>query len=47
MYKIESLDEIEELISWNLSYGINMIDTLKQIKREDLEDYFNLILEKN
>ena len=43
MDNIEYLDEIEELISWNLSYGINMIDTLKQIKREDLEDYFSLL----
>lgn len=43
MDNIEYLGEIEELISWNLSYGINMIDTLKQIKREDLEDYFSLL----
>ena len=43
MDNIEYLDEIEELINWNLSYGINMIDTLKQINREDLEDYFSLL----
>ena len=35
MDNIEYLDEIEELI--------NMIDTLKQINREDLEDYFSLL----
>tara|TARA_Y100001972_G_C7580321_1_gene291107 strand:+ start:765 stop:899 length:135 start_codon:yes stop_codon:yes gene_type:complete len=30
------LEEIEELVYYNLSFGIPILDTLKEIKREDL-----------
>tara|TARA_R110002126_G_scaffold274975_1_gene420322 strand:+ start:90 stop:215 length:126 start_codon:yes stop_codon:yes gene_type:complete len=40
MDNIEILDEIEDLIAWNLSFNICLEDTLKEIKRTDLLDYF-------
>ena len=43
MNTIEVLDEIEELISWNLSFNINLEDTLNGIKRIDLLNYFKEI----
>ena len=35
-----ALDEIEELIDWNLQYNIPLRDTLAGIQRIDLHDYF-------
>ena len=35
-----ALDEIEELIDWNLQYNIPLRDTLAGIQRIDLYDYF-------
>ena len=43
MDTIEVLDEIEELIAWNLSFNINLEDTLNEIKRIDLLNYFKEI----
>jgi hypothetical protein len=34
------LDDIEELIDWNLQYGIPLRSTLGGIYRLDLYDYF-------
>ena len=34
-----ALDEIEELIDWNLQYNIPLRDTLAGIRRLDLHDY--------
>ena len=42
MDNIEILDEIEDLIAWNLSFNISLEDTLKEIKRTDLLDYFTV-----
>lgn len=36
-----TIDEIEELIYYNLSFNINVIDTLKSIERLDLLYYFS------
>ena len=36
----EDLEEIEDLITWNLSYGICIKDTLKDIDRLDLLELF-------
>jgi len=33
-------EEIEDLVGWNLSFGISIKDTLEEIKRLDLLDYF-------
>jgi hypothetical protein len=38
--KIEELDEIEDLIYWNLSFGIPIKETLKEINRLDLLAFF-------
>ena len=35
-----ALDDIEELIDWNLQYGIPLHDTLAGIQRTDLYSYF-------
>ena len=37
---VSALDEIEELIDWNLQYGIPLHDTLAGIQRTDLYSYF-------
>ena len=42
MDNIEILDEIEDLIGWNLSYDISVKETLTEIKRLDLLDYFTV-----
>ena len=41
MDSVELLDEIEDLICWNLSFGIPIIESLKEIKRLDLLTYFS------
>lgn len=38
---MDNLEEIEELIGWNLSFGINIKETLKAIERLDLLEFFN------
>ena len=43
MDTIDYLDEIEDLISWNLSFNIPIKETLKGINRLDLINYFNRI----
>ena len=35
-----TLDEIEELIDWNLQYNMPLRDTLAGIQRTDLHNYF-------
>ena len=42
MDTIEKLDEIEDLIRWNLSFEITIEDTLTQINRLDLLDFFTI-----
>ena len=42
MDNIEILDDIEEMISWNLSFNVSVKDTLEGINRLDLLDYFSL-----
>ena len=42
MDTIEELDEIEDLIGWNLSFNITIEDTLKGIDRLDLLQYFSV-----
>jgi len=37
---MDNIEEIEDLVGWNLSFGIPIIDTLKEIKREDLYELF-------
>jgi len=37
------IDEIEELLAWNLSFNIPIHETLDDINRLDLLDYFKLI----
>ena len=34
------LDEIEDLVYYNLSFNVPIKDTLEEIKRLDLLDYF-------
>ena len=41
MDTIEYLEEVEELIGWNLSFGIPIKQTLESLKRVDLVDLFN------
>ena len=40
--EVEILDDIEELISWNLSFNVSVKDTLEGINRLDLLDYFSI-----
>tara|TARA_R110000744_G_scaffold275827_1_gene388617 strand:+ start:607 stop:750 length:144 start_codon:yes stop_codon:yes gene_type:complete len=40
MDTIEQLDEIEDLIGWNLSFNISIEDTLNGINRLDLLEYY-------
>tara|TARA_R110002167_G_scaffold170407_1_gene368315 strand:- start:9 stop:149 length:141 start_codon:yes stop_codon:yes gene_type:complete len=42
MDNIEILDDIEELIAWNLSYDITLKESLTEINRLDLLDYFSI-----
>ena len=45
----EELEEIDELISWNLSFGVSVYETLFGIGRLDLLEYFEnmeIILEE-
>jgi len=37
---MEELYEIEDLVGWNLSFGISITETLKGINRLDLLDLF-------
>ena len=41
MDTLEYLDEIADLIEWNLSFNITVKDTLEDINRIDLLYYFN------
>tara|TARA_Y100001963_G_C6703418_1_gene410659 strand:+ start:517 stop:636 length:120 start_codon:yes stop_codon:yes gene_type:complete len=36
----EEIDEIEDLVCWNLSFGISVLETLTDIDRLDLIDLF-------
>ena len=36
-----NLDEIEDLVFWNLSFGVTIKETLTDIERMDLLDSFN------
>ena len=36
----DEIEEIEDLIAWNLSFGIGIKDTLKEIDRLDLLELF-------
>jgi len=40
MLTTEEMDEIEELIAWNLSFGITIKDTLEMINRLEYLDLF-------
>lgn len=40
MDSIEHLEDIEDLVYWNLSFNISIEDTLKDINRIDLINYF-------
>ena len=42
MDTIEYLEELEDLIGWNLSFNISIEDTLKDINRMDLINYFKI-----
>ncbi len=39
-FEIELIEEIEDLICWNLSFGITKYETLNEIGRLDLFDLF-------
>ncbi len=43
---IEQLEEIEDLIAYNLSYGVSLKDTLTEINKLDLLEYFEDIFEE-
>lgn len=47
MDSIEILDEIEDLIYWNLSFGIPIKNSLKEINRLDLLEYFTENIHEN
>ena len=36
-----NIDEIEDLVFWNLSFGVTIKETLTDIERMDLLDSFN------
>ena len=43
------IEEIEELINWNLSFDIPIHETLKELNKLDLLEYFisnNIIIKK-
>ena len=40
MDTLEELDEIYDLINWNLSFDISIEETLKDIDRLDLLNYY-------
>ena len=37
---IKQLEDIEDIINWNLSYNVSIEETLKEINRLDLINYF-------
>lgn len=36
-----NLEEIEELVDYNKSYNVSVLETLELINRLDLKDYFD------
>ena len=40
MITIEELEELEDLVSWNLSFGISEIETLSQLNKLEHIDFF-------
>jgi len=42
MFNEEELEEIEDLIGWNMSFNISVYDTLKEIDRLDLYDLYKI-----
>jgi len=36
-----TLEDIEEIVEYNLSYGISILKTLNSLGRADLIDYFS------
>ena len=43
MQNIEELEEIEDLVYWNLSFGISIKETLIQINKLDMIEFFETI----
>jgi hypothetical protein len=39
---MEKFAEIEDLVCWNLSYGISVVDTLTEINQLQLLKYFRV-----
>lgn len=44
--QISQLEEIEDLIAFNLSYNVSLKDTLTEINKLDLLEYFEDIFEE-
>jgi hypothetical protein len=43
MQNIEELEEIEDLVYWNLSFGISIKETLIEINKLDMIEFFETI----
>jgi hypothetical protein len=43
--EIEILEDLEDFLAYNLSYGVSIKDSLEEIKRLDLLEYFNDIFD--
>ena len=41
---LEEIEEIEDLVFWNLSFGISIEDTLKDINKLELLSLFNIFM---
>ena len=37
---VEEMDELEELIAWNLSFGVSVLETLIEAGKEEYYKYF-------
>lgn len=44
---VEELEELEELICWNKSFDISVLETLKELKLEKYYKYFIFLEEQS
>ena len=44
---IEEMEELEELICWNLSFGVSVLETLKEVGKEEYYRFFIFLEEQS
>lgn len=44
---VEEMEELEELIAWNRSFGISVLETLMEVGKEEYYRYFIFLEEQS